>query len=151
MKEEDTVAVDQELVRLELGGAPEAKEQAPGKPKEPAAEKPSEPVPEKSKEKEPSSGQGKPQEPASAPSQPSSQPEAPKQKSEPSSKPQPTSGTKESMGNREERRVRAYFNANGGCHDVNSLLTGQNESYAAEDCRAVEAVSKHSCLSHYVQ
>ncbi|RJE19383.1 Dihydrolipoamide succinyltransferase [Aspergillus sclerotialis] len=92
VKEEDTVAVDQEL--------------APEKPKEPTAEKPSEPAPEKSKEKEPSPGQGKPQEPASAPSQPSGQQEAPKQKPEPSSKPQPTSGPKESMGNREERRVK---------------------------------------------
>lgn len=96
-KEEDNVAVDQELVRLELGGAPAPKkEQAAEKPKEPAEEKPKEPAAEKPKE--PSAGQEKAPEPSKPAPQPSSQPEAPKEK--------PTSDTKPAFGSREERRVK---------------------------------------------
>lgn len=158
-KEEDTVAVDQELVRLELGGAPAAKEEqtaekqkepAEEKPKEPSAEKQKEPSAEKPKEpsaerpKEPSAGQEKAPEPSKATPQPPSQPEAPKQK--------PASDSKPAVGSREERRVRAPQPDLGVCHNINSLLLiGENESDATEDRGAPEAVSEHSCLPHDVQ
>lgn len=106
-KEEDTVAVDQELVKLELGGAPEGKKEQPAekpaekpeaKPEEKPAEKPKEPAaepkaPEPEKPSPPPSGQQQPPKEA-APQKP--QPAA--AKPEPAAQPAP--------GSREERRVR---------------------------------------------
>lgn len=136
---------------MELGGAPETKkEQAAEKPKEPAEEKPKGPAEEKPKEpasekpKEPAAAQGKAPEPSKPAPQPPSQPEAPKSK--------PTSDSKPAMGSREERRVRVPSVASDVCHGINSLLsTGENESDAAEDRGAPEAVSEHRCLPHYIQ
>lgn len=99
--EEDTVTVGQELVKLELGGAPEPKGESAEKPKEPAtADKPKSPAPEETKEAEPA----KPSKPETeAPKQPP----APKQ--QPSdSKQQPSEESKPSIGGREERRVCSY-------------------------------------------
>ena len=87
VNEEDTVTVGQDLVKLELGDAPEGgkKEAVPEQPKESAAEKPkeSEPAPEKPKEPQ-----------ASKPAAPEKPKEAPKAES-----------SKPALGNREERRV----------------------------------------------
>lgn len=93
VSEEDTVTVGQDLVKLELGGAPEGgkKEAAPEESKEPAAEKPKESAPEPEKPKQ------------SQPSKPAA-PEKPKE----SPKPQPAAESKPSLGNREERRVRIH-------------------------------------------
>lgn len=104
VKEEDTVTVGQDLVKLEPGGAPEGKKEDAGeKPKEPAA-------PEKSQPSEPEpkapEATKTPQPPPEQPSAP--KPEPPKPQPEPS-KPQPPSDAKPTLGTREERRV--------GCHN----------------------------------
>lgn len=107
--EEDTVTVGQDLVKLELGGAPEGKKDAaPEQPKEPAAEKPaadkpkeSAPAPEKPKEPEPSK-----------PAPPSEKPKETPKKDE-SPKPQGAAESKPALGNREERRVCAS-----SCHST---------------------------------
>lgn len=114
VKEEDTVAVDQDLVKVEVGGAPPEKKEQPAekpkeqpaekpkeepaeKPEEPAAEKPQEQPTQKPKEPEPS----KPSPP------PSGQAQAPKPQPE-SPKPEPPSGAPPAAGTREERRVRVH-------------------------------------------
>lgn len=105
MSEEDTVTVGQDIVKLELGGAPEGKKDAaaeqPKEAKEPAAEK--QPAPEKPKE--PAPAPEKPKEPE--PSKPAPPSEKPKEtpKSQGAANPKPT------LGNREERRVCSY-----SCH-----------------------------------
>ena len=101
VNEEDTVAVGQDLAKLELGGAPEGK-------KEEAAEKPKEPeTPEKSQpsEPEPPKSQEAPKTPPQQP--PAPKPESPKPQPE-SPKPQPSSDAKPASGSRDERRVRIY-------------------------------------------
>lgn len=99
MGEEDTVTVGQDLVKLELGGAPEGgkKEAAPEQPKEPAAEKPKEPAAEKPKEPAP-----EPEKPKETQASKPAAPEKPKE----SPKSQPAPDTKPAFGSREERRVR---------------------------------------------
>jgi 2-oxoglutarate dehydrogenase E2 component (dihydrolipoamide succinyltransferase) len=99
VNEEDTVTVGQDLVKLELGGAPGPKEET-------ATEKPKEPA----DVKQPPAESNKPQ-PSEAPKAPSPPPEQP-----PTSKPQrpaPKSETpsdvKPSFEGREERRVRLQF------------------------------------------
>ncbi|OQD73854.1 hypothetical protein PENDEC_c013G04563 [Penicillium decumbens] len=98
VNEEDTVTVGQDLVKLELGGAPEGKkEAAPEQPKEPAAEKPKEPAAEKPKESAPAAEKPK----APEPEKPK---ETPKKAESP--KPQGAAESKPTLGNREERRVK---------------------------------------------
>ncbi|PYH63928.1 putative dihydrolipoamide succinyltransferase [Aspergillus vadensis CBS 113365] len=98
--EEDTVTVGQDLVKLELGGAPETKkEDATEKPAAPAAaDKPTASEPEKPKAPEaPQSSSEK-----ATPSEPS-----PSKKTEPvATKPQASEDAKPSVGGREERRVK---------------------------------------------
>lgn len=106
VSEEETVTVGQDLVKLELGGAPEGKKDAaPEQPKEPAAEKPKEPAAEKPKE--PAPAPEKPKEPE--PSKPAPPSEKPKE----TPKPQGAAQPKPTLGNREERRVRAR-----SCHCI---------------------------------
>ena len=99
MGEEDTVTVGQDLVKLELGGAPETKkEDATEKPAAPAAaDKPTASEPEKPKA---------PEAPQSS-SQKATPPEpSPSKKTEPvATKPQASEPAKPSVGGREERRV----------------------------------------------
>ncbi|PQE32462.1 dihydrolipoamide succinyltransferase protein [Rutstroemia sp. NJR-2017a WRK4] len=108
--EDDTVTVGQDLVRLELGGAPSGggKEEASSEAKEPAPkEQPTSSDPEPSKKEE-----SKPKEESSPPPPPPPQ----EKKSEPKETPKPKpseSKNKESssssgpaLGNREERRVK---------------------------------------------
>lgn len=97
VNEEDTVTVGQDLIKLELGGAPGPKEET-------ATEKPKEPA---DVEKRPPAESNKPQ-PSQASKAPSPPPEQP-----PTSKPQPPapksetpSDVKPSFEGREERRVR---------------------------------------------
>ncbi|GKZ27502.1 2-oxoglutarate dehydrogenase complex E2 component [Aspergillus brasiliensis] len=98
--EEDTVTVGQDLVKLELGGAPETKkEDATEKPAAPAAaDKPTASEPEKPKAPDapkPSSEKATPSEPSSS------------KKTEPAAtKPLASEDTKPSVGGREERRVK---------------------------------------------
>ncbi|KAJ5162455.1 hypothetical protein N7492_007847 [Penicillium capsulatum] len=97
--EEDTVTVGQDLVKLELGDAPEGgkEEAAPEKPQEPAAEKPKEPAAEKPKESAPAPEKPKETQ-ASKPAAPEKSKEAPKS--------QPATESKPAFGSREERRVK---------------------------------------------
>lgn len=106
--EEDTVTVGQDLVRLELGGAPEGgdKEKASSEPKEAASKDQS-----TSSDPEPSKKED------SKPKEDSSSPPPTEKKSEPKETPKPkpseskkqessSSSSKPSLGNREERRVK---------------------------------------------
>lgn len=92
--EEDTVVVGQDLVRIELGGAP-AGEQKDAPKEEPKPESESKPEPKQETTPEPK------KESAPAPSKPE-----PRQAEKSESKPQPAATTGgPSLGNREERRV----------------------------------------------
>ncbi|KAN0101770.1 dihydrolipoyllysine-residue succinyltransferase component of 2-oxoglutarate dehydrogenase-like protein complex [Hyaloscypha variabilis] len=108
--EEDTVTVGQDLVRLELGGAPSGgeKEKAASEPKEPASKDQStssdpepstkeEPKP-KDESKTPSPSQGKKPEPNKEP--------APSKQSEPKKTDSKPSTSAPAFGSREERRVK---------------------------------------------
>lgn len=120
--EEDTVTVGQDLLKLELGGAPKGGEKQQGgqEPKAPATDEQS-----TSSDTEPQKDEGKPERESPPPSPPPEmKPESPKQErkpspapnepskqKEPSSKPQeskkpePKSKDTAPLGNREERRV----------------------------------------------
>lgn len=95
VKEEDTVTVGQDLIKLELGGAP-----AEGKKEEPANEEPKEPAP---KEQETAQEEKKP-EPPKEESKPQPPPQQEK-KPAPAKEEQPKK-TESPFGNREERRVK---------------------------------------------
>ncbi|TVY87649.1 2-oxoglutarate dehydrogenase complex component E2 [Lachnellula willkommii] len=106
VNEEDTVTVGQDLLRLELGGAPEGgkEEKADSTPKEPASsEQPTSSDPKPSKE------EPKPKDESSPPPPPSQEkkPE-PKKESPPPKQTESKSDSKQSpvLGNREERRVK---------------------------------------------
>lgn len=108
--EEDTVTVGQDLVRLELGGAPEGgkEEKASSEPKEPASkDQPtsSDPEPKKDEskpkeEKKPAPEEKKPAPKKEAPPQPPKQEQSKKAEGSSSASP---------LGNREERRVSPLF------------------------------------------
>lgn len=101
VSEEDTVTVGQDLARLELGGAPEAKNDGSSQEqKEPATEKPTapaEPADEKKSTPKPPSSSEKPAAP---------EPESNKKPAPGASQPQVPEPAKSSTGGREERRVR---------------------------------------------
>ncbi|KAF5541457.1 KGD2-2-oxoglutarate dehydrogenase complex E2 component [Fusarium napiforme] len=102
--EEDTVTVGQDLVRIELGGAPSGdkkeapKEESKEQPQKSESESKSEPKPEPKQESAPEPKK----ESAPAPSKP----EPPRQAEKKDSKPQSAASSGPSMGNREERRVK---------------------------------------------
>jgi 2-oxoglutarate dehydrogenase E2 component (dihydrolipoamide succinyltransferase) len=111
VNEEDTVTVGQDLLRLELGGAPQGGKEEKGNstPKEPASsEQPTSSDPKPSKE------ESKPKEESSPPPQQEKKPE-PKKESPPPKQTESKSDSKQSssgpvLGSREERRVcRAHF------------------------------------------
>lgn len=97
--EEDTVTVGQDLVRMELGGAPEGgdKEKASSEPKEAASKE------------QPTSSDPEPKKSEAAESKSNASPPAPKKETPPpkkaESKDEPKS-TSSTLGSREERRVR---------------------------------------------
>ncbi|QSZ31298.1 hypothetical protein DSL72_000861 [Monilinia vaccinii-corymbosi] len=104
--EEDTVTVGQDLVRLELGGAPEGgnKEKASSEPKEPASKDQS-----TSSDPEPSKEESKPKEESSSPPAPEKKAapkETPKPKPTESKKQESSSSSGPTLGSREERRVK---------------------------------------------
>ncbi|TVY43857.1 Dihydrolipoyllysine-residue succinyltransferase component of 2-oxoglutarate dehydrogenase complex, mitochondrial [Lachnellula occidentalis] len=106
VNEEDTVTVGQDLLRLELGGAPEGgkEEKAGSTPKEPASsEKPTSSDPKPSKEEPKSKDESSP-----PPPPPQEKKPEPKKESPPPKKPESKSESKEIpvLGNREERRVK---------------------------------------------
>ncbi|KAF5876540.1 putative dihydrolipoamide succinyltransferase protein [Botrytis fragariae] len=106
--EEDTVTVGQDLVRLELGGAPEGgdKEKASSEPKEAASKDQStssDPEPSKKEDSKPKEDSSSP-----PPTEKKSEPkETPKPKPSESKKQESSSSSSgPSLGNREERRVK---------------------------------------------
>ncbi|KAJ6086922.1 Biotin/lipoyl attachment [Penicillium canescens] len=101
VSEEDTVTVGQDLVKLELGGAPEGKkDEGAEKPKESEPKKESSPAPAPAEADKPKETQ------ASKPAPPPSEKpkEAPAKKESP--KPQGVAEAKPALGSREERRVK---------------------------------------------
>ncbi|CAD6442997.1 ef592eb7-bb28-4702-b5ee-97db4e770543 [Sclerotinia trifoliorum] len=101
--EEDTVTVGQDLVRLELGGAPAGgdKEKASSEPKEPASKDQSTSSdPEPSKSREQSNSSPPPEKKAEPKETPKPKPSESKKQESSSSSSAPT------LGNREERRVK---------------------------------------------
>lgn len=144
VKEEDTVTVGQDLVKLELGGAPETKkEEAAEKPKGPAkVEKPQPSEPEKPKAPAAEKGATPRPEQTKAPS--------------PKAEPQPVSAAPAAPGSREERRVgfrRSFFNSDAYLSSFifSFLFLGENEPDAVANCGTSEAISKYGCLTHYFQ
>ncbi|KAG5786864.1 hypothetical protein H9Q69_014063 [Fusarium xylarioides] len=102
--EEDTVTVGQDLVRIELGGAPFGdKKEAP---KEESKEQPQKSESESKSESKPEPKQESAPEPKKESSPAPSKPEAPRQAEKKDSKPQSAASSGPSMGNREERRVK---------------------------------------------
>lgn len=103
MNEEDTVTVGQEIAKLELGGAPQKKEQGAEQPRETKEpEKPQEPSPAK---------QAEPAEPAKPKEQPTKPTPSAKPK-ESAPKPQGAADiTQPAFGSREERRVSGDLSA----------------------------------------
>ncbi|KAF4453456.1 2-oxoglutarate dehydrogenase E2 component (dihydrolipoamide succinyltransferase) [Fusarium albosuccineum] len=101
--EEDTVVVGQDLVRLELGGAPAGDKEAP---KEESKEEPKQTETESTSESKPEPKQESAPEPKQESTPAPSKPEPPKQPKK-ESKPEPPASTGgPSLGNREERRVK---------------------------------------------
>ncbi|PLB51760.1 putative dihydrolipoamide succinyltransferase [Aspergillus steynii IBT 23096] len=100
VNEEDTVTVGQDLAKLELGGAPEAKkDESSEKPKEPAAEKPKAPT-EPAEETKPS------QKPASSEKPAAPEPQSNKKPAPEASQSQASDTAKSTPSGREERRVK---------------------------------------------
>lgn len=122
VSEEDTVTVGQDLVKLELGGAPSGDQQGKSEPKEPASEKQdtsSQPeggkekeAPKEEKQPEPKKEEPKKEEskPAPPPPQQEKKP-APKKEDKPA--PKSTQDQGPFGGNREENRVRIYAQRHG--------------------------------------
>ncbi|RAL08431.1 putative dihydrolipoamide succinyltransferase [Aspergillus homomorphus CBS 101889] len=101
VSEEDTVTVGQDLVRLELGDAPE------GKKEEEASQKPAEPAsPEKPTASEPEQPKTSESTKAPASEKPAAKDSEPKKSQPTASKPQAAEDSKPSIGGREERRVK---------------------------------------------
>lgn len=123
MSEEDTVNVGQDLVKIELGEAPEGgkKESAPEQPKEESKEAPA----EKPKE-------SAPEPPKPQPTQ-ASKPAAPEKPKETKAEPSKSQDAKPALGNREERRVRITKSITGSIRVIaDSLATiGQDEPHAS--------------------
>ncbi|KAF4961472.1 hypothetical protein FGADI_222 [Fusarium gaditjirri] len=102
--EEDTVTVGQDLVRIELGGAPSGdKTEAP---KEESKEQLQTPESESKSESKPEPKQESAPQPSKESAPAPSKPEPPRQAEKKDSKPQSTASSGPSMGNREERRVK---------------------------------------------
>ncbi|KAF5574723.1 KGD2-2-oxoglutarate dehydrogenase complex E2 component [Fusarium pseudocircinatum] len=102
--EEDTVTVGQDLVRIELGGAPSGdKKEAP---KEESKEQPQKSESESKPESKPEPKQESAPEPKKESTPAPSKPEPPRQAEKKDSKPQSAASSGPSMGNREERRVK---------------------------------------------
>ncbi|KAK7719293.1 2-oxoglutarate dehydrogenase complex E2 component [Botryosphaeria dothidea] len=100
VKEEDTVTVGQDLIKLELGGAPPE-----GKKEETAKEEPKEPAPkeqETASQPEPSKQETKPE----PPKQESKPQPPPQQEKKPAPPKEESKKTESPFGNREERRVK---------------------------------------------
>ncbi|KLO82831.1 hypothetical protein CEK26_007445 [Fusarium fujikuroi] len=101
--EEDTVTVGQDLVRIELGGAPSGDKAAP---KEESKEQPQKSESESKSESKPEPKQESAPEPKKESAPAPSKPEPPRQAEKKDSKPQSAASSGPSMGNREERRVK---------------------------------------------
>jgi 2-oxoglutarate dehydrogenase E2 component (dihydrolipoamide succinyltransferase) len=106
--EEDTVTVGQDLVRLELGGAPSGgKEKGDSEPKEPASKDQStssDPEPSKKEESKPKDESSPPPPSQEKKPEPKKEPPPPKQSESKKTDSKPSSSAP-TFGSREERRV----------------------------------------------
>lgn len=100
--EEDTVTVGQDLVRIELGGAPS------GDKKDAPKDEPKQSEPESKAESKPEPKQESAPEPKKESAPAPRKPETPKQPEKKVSKSESAASSGPSMGNREERRVSWY-------------------------------------------
>lgn len=131
--EEDTVTVGQDLVRLELGGAPEGgeKEKGGAEPKEAASkEQPTSSDPEPSKKDEPKSKDESSPAPQQT-KQPEPKKETPPPKQSEPKKAESSSSSTPTLGSREERRVSSTWMRT--FRLAHSLL-GQDEPDASPYC-----------------
>lgn len=128
MSEEDTVTVGQDIIKLELGGAPEGN-------KDEGAEKPKESEPKK--DSPPAEAEKPKDTQASKPAPPPSEKpkEAPAKKESP--KPQGAVEAKPALGSREERRVCLAMIRHTTHTDIANMIPsiclGQDEPYASEN------------------
>lgn len=103
--EEDTVTVGQDLVRMELGGAPSG-DQTNEKPKEQDSDSQAASAPPSSQPEKASSSPKEPKEPSATEQEPKPKKDPIPEKKPESRKPEPgSSGTGPALGNRDERRV----------------------------------------------
>lgn len=144
VKEEDTVTVGQDLIKLELGGAPPE-----GKKEETAKEEPKEPAPkeqETASQPEPSKQETKPE----PPKQESKPQPPPQQEKKPAPPKEESKKTESPFGNREERRVGLDF-PRAVCRPADLVLPGENEPHASAHCRASQTVPEYRRLAHHLQ
>ncbi|KFH43769.1 Dihydrolipoyllysine-residue succinyltransferase component of 2-oxoglutarate dehydrogenase complex-like protein [Hapsidospora chrysogenum ATCC 11550] len=107
VSEEDTVTVGQDIIRLELGGAPAGGDKGSSAPKEEPKQEESKPEPKKETESEPKPSEKPSEKPA--PSKPEPSQKQPEKKPEPKSSGSETTqaqSTGPTPGSREERRVK---------------------------------------------
>lgn len=150
--EEDTVTVGQDLVRIELGGAPEggAKEQASSAPKDAASKEQStssDPEPRK-KDESSSAPTSEDKKPSPTPQEQPRKESPPKQTESKQSEPK-SSSSAPTLGSREERRVsKSDLSRDRVTH---SSLPGQNEPHATTNCGTSQAVTEYCSLFDYFQ
>lgn len=151
VSEEDTVTVGQEIIRLELGGAPSGGDKQSSSGKDQSAQDSSEPKPQPKEEKQP---EPKPEK-KDAPSKPEppKQPEQKKPESKSSTAAETTqspASTSSGPGSREERRVKSQLSQEAA---LQKLITGigQDEPHASPYRRASQAIPEHCGLPHYIQ
>lgn len=149
-KDEDTVAVGQELAKLEPGGAPAPKKEEPAEKPKPEEPKPEEPKPSEAEKPKPSESE-KPKPAEAEKPKPAEQKPSPPPKSE-----EPKQTAAPPVGSRGEERVSLPIPM---CYSwpwsfANILIftsKGKNEPYEVEDCGAFEAIPEHGCLLDYFQ
>lgn len=142
------MTVGQEIIRLELGGAPS------GGAKEPSSKNDS--SQESSPESKPAPKEEKKPEPKPEQKEAPSKPEPPRQPEQKKPEPKPaaaetshsSSGTSSGPGNREERRVQLHVCLEALHHKL-TVVTGQDEPHAPSYRRASQAVAKHRGLADY--
>ena len=147
--EEDTVTVGQDLVRIEVGGAP-AEGGSKAEPKDSKAQDDSgAPPPEKKPEPEskPEPKQEKSESKPAPPPEKKDTPPPPKPSSQP---PKESSDAKAPAGSREERRVR-FSPTLFLLYPLTLSKTGQDEPHASPHRRAIEAVPEHRCFTDNIQ
>jgi hypothetical protein len=139
------------LVRLELGGAPSGgeKEKGASEPKEPATKDQSTSSNPELSKKDESNPKEEPTPPPAQEKKPEPKKESPPPKqSEPKKTDSNPTSSAPAFGSREERRVSRMIES---AYNFLTICSGQDESYAPQDCRATEAITKYCGLTYDVQ